>query len=93
MGGRPKGTVSGRQRGLLELDKLLNKPENIEKLVEAWQRQFDTSPAKFWDHVVIQGRLIPAEMTIKHTGDEKAVLRIELMKPSEKGKGESDGDT
>ena len=93
--GRPKGSKGGRRKLLDMFDELLgehlSKKDTLKRLASDIEKKFNANPVGFLMKVGFP--LVPKEILMRHTGDEKAVLRIELMKPSEKGKGESDGDT
>ena len=46
--GRPRGSYGGRHRVLQLLDDLFAREENLEKLREALQSEFDADPPAFW---------------------------------------------
>jgi len=46
--GRKKGSVGGRTRALMELDKLLGKDQNLKHLQAKFQAAFNDDPLEFW---------------------------------------------
>ena len=61
--GRPKGSVSGRTRALLELDKLLSRPANLRKLREGLQGEFDKDPVRFFRGLIMP--LLPRQSQVQ----------------------------
>ena len=49
--GRPKGSLSGRGKLALELDKLFGKPKNRRLIREALQRMLEEDPVKFYKQI------------------------------------------
>ena len=61
-GGRPKGSVGGRQRTLQLLDSIINEPDNIKALRQAMAKAMREDPMKFFRQIIMP--LLPNE--IKH---------------------------
>ena len=88
IGGRPKGSKSGRAK-LLELvestvDGLLDEEEVREAVYESFRSALMRNAVGFWVKVGLPS--MPKELLVKHTGDEKAILRLELVKSNGKDK-------
>ena len=92
IGGRPKGSKSGRRKLLDMFDRLLDgvlsTDEAEAKLLKDIEKKFMANPVGFLMKVGFP--LVPKEILMRHTGDEKAVLRLVLERKKEKGKGERD---
>ena len=58
-GGRPKGSVGGRQRTLQLLDSIINEPDNIEALRQAMAKAMLEDPMKFFRQIIMP--LLPTE--------------------------------
>ena len=60
--GRPKGSVGGRARALVMLDKMLGKEGNAKLLEEKLQEEFRADPVRFFKNVVMP--LLPKESKV-----------------------------
>lgn len=93
--GRPKGTVGGRHKALIELDKFLAEAETIEALHEGWRKGVKANPLGFWVKVVVP--LLPKNIALDIMGGEEAVRGVyravvEVLSDERGGNGGGNGD-
>ena len=69
--GKPKGSVSGRQRALSEVDRLLSEDESIECLGNALREALHKKPLWFFINIIMP--LLPKEMKGSLESDDRVI--------------------
>ena len=91
--GRPKGSKNGRKRFLDEVDKviggLLDEDEVRVAIYDDFRAKIIKNPGAFFVKIGLPS--LPREILMRHTGDEKAILRLELVKPKPNGEDKGGG--
>ena len=69
--GRPRGSVSGRLKCVQALDELLSREQNLTRLDEALQAEFDRNPSRFFRAYVMP--LLPKDSKLEVNTPQVAV--------------------
>ncbi len=64
--GRPKGSLGGRARAIIELDRILGRNENAKLLADELEKEFQADPVRFFKNVVMP--LLPKESRVDVAG-------------------------
>ena len=95
--GRPKGSVSGRTKLIVELDKILAKPKNRKKIREILQQYLDDETLKFYKEIAAP--LLPKDIKhdlaedLKEHGLPIEIIRERLLNALEQKRDDSSSDT
>jgi len=73
--GRGKGNYGGRLKALHSLDKMMSKPENLERLECALEEDFLKNPIKFFKSIIMP--LLPKESKLEL--DTDSVIRWQSL--------------
>jgi len=77
--GRPRGSVSGRTAALHTLDRVLGEEQNLARLGEAFRRELEQDPLRFWRTIVMP--LLPkqAKLDLGTDTEDEAIARCHQM--------------
>ena len=75
--GRPKGSLGGRAKTLIELDTMLAKERNLVLLRNALQKHFEQDPVVFFRQIVMP--LMPRDVRLKLGGEEGVIQWASLL--------------